>query len=150
MTAATADRSPLTASVAFIGGGNMARSLIGGLVRAGMAAERIDVAEPNEDLRGALARDFGVGVHAQGVDAARAADTIVLAVKPQVMKTVCTALHEVAQRRRPLIISIAAGIRLDQIDAWLGGGRAIVRCMPNTPALIGAGASGLCANARVD
>jgi pyrroline-5-carboxylate reductase len=63
------------------------------------------------------------------------------------MKTVCAGLREVAQAHRPLIISIAAGIRIDQLDAWLGGNVAVVRCMPNTPALIGAGAAGLCANA---
>ncbi|MGH8123274.1 MAG: pyrroline-5-carboxylate reductase [Rudaea sp.] len=134
--------------ICFIGGGNMARSLIGGLLRAGMAAARIDVAEPNAQLRSTLAHDFGVGVHTLGADAARNADAIVLAVKPQVMKNVCTELRGVVQQRKPLIVSIAAGMRLDQIDAWLGGGIAIVRCMPNTPALIGAGASGLCANAK--
>ncbi len=132
--------------ICFIGGGNMARSLIGGLVHAGTAAAQIDVAEPNADLRTALAHDFGVGVHTQGADAARNADAIMLAVKPQVMKAVCAELRGVAQQRKPVIVSIAAGMRLDQIDAWLGGGMAIVRCMPNTPALIGAGASGLCAN----
>ncbi|MFT3789765.1 MAG: pyrroline-5-carboxylate reductase [Rudaea sp.] len=136
--------------IAFVGGGNMARSLIGALVRAGSAGADIAVAEPNADLRAALARDFGVAAHAEGADAARDADAIVLAVKPQAMKTVCAALREVVQARRPLIVSIAAGIRLDQIDAWLGGGLAVVRCMPNTPALIGAGAAGLVANARVD
>ncbi|HEY8010915.1 MAG TPA: pyrroline-5-carboxylate reductase [Rudaea sp.] len=136
--------------ICFIGGGNMARSLIGGLVHAGVAVARIDVAEPNADLRTALAHDFGVGVHVRGADAARDADAVVLAIKPQVMKAVCAELRDVAQRRKPVIVSIAAGMRLDQIDAWLGGGMTIVRCMPNTPALIGAGASGLCANARTD
>jgi pyrroline-5-carboxylate reductase len=135
--------------ICFVGGGNMARSLIGGLVGAGMAAAQIDVAEPNPDLRVALNQDFGVHTHAQAAEAARAADAIVLAVKPQVLKVVCASLREVAQQREPLILSIAAGIRLQQIDAWFGGGMAVVRCMPNTPALIGAGASGLCANVRV-
>ncbi len=144
----TAD-SPLTARIAFIGGGNMARSLIGGLVHAGAHAAQISVAEPNEELRTALASDFGIAVHAQGSDAARDADVVVLAVKPQVMKPVCESLRTCAQARSPLIVSIAAGIRIEQIDAWLGGGQAIVRAMPNTPALIGAGANGLCANARV-
>ena len=101
------------------------------------------------ELRSALAHDFGVAAHAQGVDAARDADVIVLAVKPQVMRLVCESLRECAQATQPLTVSIAAGIRIAQIDRWLGGAQAIVRAMPNTPALIGAGATGLHANARV-
>ncbi|HSX60309.1 MAG TPA: pyrroline-5-carboxylate reductase [Tahibacter sp.] len=134
--------------IAFVGGGNMARSLIGGLVRQGAAPGNIAVAEPNAELRDALARDFGVAVHADGSAAAAGADVVVLAVKPQVMRSVCEALTPVVQERGALLLSIAAGIRMDQLDAWCGGGTAIVRSMPNTPALIGAGASGLCANGR--
>lgn len=136
--------------IAFIGGGNMARSLIGALLRDGTPAESITVAEPNTDLRTQLARDFGIGVFEQGIEAAAGADIVMLSIKPQVMRVVCEALAPVLETRRPIIISIAAGIRLDQIDAWLGGGYPIVRCMPNTPALIGAGASGLIANFAVD
>jgi pyrroline-5-carboxylate reductase len=132
--------------IAFIGGGNMARSLIGGLIRGGAPTASIAIAEPNADLRTALARDFSVATHAQNSAAAKLADVLVLAVKPQTMKTVCTDFREIAQARKPLIVSIAAGIRIDQLDTWLGGNLAIVRCMPNTPALIGAGAIGLCAN----
>ena len=135
--------------IAFVGGGNMARSLIGGLVRAGTDASSITVGEPNDDARQALARDFGIAVHASGADAARASDVVVLAVKPQVMKAVCTSLVEIARLRHPLIVSIAAGIRIAQIDAWLGGDQPIVRAMPNTPALIGVGASALYAGANV-
>ena len=149
MPSSAADRSSLTARLAFIGGGNMARSLIGGLVQAGTAANAIAVAEPNDGLRDGLAHDFGVAVHAHGVDAARTVDVLVLAVKPQVMKTVCESLRTIAQAQKPLIVSIAAGIRIAQMDGWLGGGQAIVRAMPNTPALIGAGASALCASAAV-
>jgi len=137
-------------TIAFVGGGNMARSLIGGLIRNGTLPETISVAEPNVELRAALARDFSVAVHADNADATRTADVVVLAVKPQVMKTVCTGLRTVAQARKPLIVSIAAGIRIAQLDSWLGGNLAVVRGMPNTPALIGAGATGACANARVD
>ena len=135
-------------AIAFIGGGNMARSLIGGLIRGGTPASSIAVAEPSAELRAALARDFSIVTHAVNADAARCAEALVLAVKPQVMREVCDGLRDIAQARRPLLLSIAAGIRIDQLDAWLGGRMAIVRCMPNTPALIGAGASGLCANAR--
>jgi pyrroline-5-carboxylate reductase len=133
--------------IAFIGGGNMARSLIGALVRGNTPAASIAVAEPNAELRAALARDFGVGVHARGADAVRGAGVIVLAVKPQVMQAVCTELAPAIGDTRPLIVSIAAGIRIAQLRDWLGAELPIVRTMPNTPALIGAGASGLIANA---
>lgn len=135
-------------AVTFIGGGNMARSLIGGLIRNGTPASSIAVSEPNADLRAALARDFAVVAPADNADAATGAEVLVLAVKPQVMKTVCAGLRKIAQARRPLIVSIAAGIRIGQLDGWLGGNLPIVRCMPNTPALMGAGATGLHANAR--
>ena len=128
----------------------MARSLIGALVRSGMRTERITVAEPNAALRQQLADDFDVDVFVEGVDAARNADIVMLAVKPQVMRAVCTSLAPVLAGRHPMIISIAAGLRIEQIDGWLGGGYPIVRCMPNTPALIGAGATGMIANAAVD
>ena len=136
--------------IAFIGGGNMARSLIGGLLRNGTAADTMAVSEPNDDLRAALARDFSIAVHGDNAAAARSADALVLAVKPQVMKSVCAGLRETAQVHKPLVISIAAGIRVAQLERWLGGDLAVVRAMPNTPALIGAGATGVCANARVD
>ncbi len=138
--------SRAAAHIAFIGGGNMARSLIGGLLRDGAPATSIAVAEPDAELGRALARDFSVVTHIDNTEAARAADVLVLAVKPQVMKTVCEGLRDIAQARRPLVVSIAAGIRIDQLDRWLGRNLPIVRCMPNTPALIGAGAAGLCAN----
>jgi len=136
-------------NIAFIGGGNMARSLIGGLIRTGMSAQLITASEPNEDLRGALARDFSIATHASNADAAHDANVLVLAVKPQMMKTACEGLRAIVQATHPLIVSIAAGITIDQLHRWLGGNVAIVRCMPNTPALIGAGATGLCANERV-
>jgi pyrroline-5-carboxylate reductase len=137
-------------SVAFVGGGNMARSLIGALLRNGTSAASISVAEPDRDIRSRLTTDFGVAAYAQGIDAVEQADIVMLSVKPQVMREVCNTLGPVLAARRPLIISVAAGLRIAQIDAWLGSGFPIVRCMPNTPALIGAGASGLCANAAVD
>lgn len=136
--------------IAFIGGGNMARSLIGGLLRDGVPAASVAVSEPSEPLRAALARDFCVTVHADNDAAAAGADVLVLAVKPQVMKTVCTGLRQIAQAHHPLTISIAAGVRIAQIERWLGGDVPVVRCMPNMPALIGAGATALCANARSD
>ena len=142
--------SVTTPRITFIGGGNMARSLIGGLVRAGTRGTDIAVAEPNANLRTALADDFGVATFDSGSDAAQGVDAIVLAVKPQVMKTVCASLRDIVQAQKPLVVSIAAGIRIDQIDAWVGADVAVVRAMPNTPALIGAGAAGLVANAHTD
>ena len=148
MSANSETRVQNPAAIVFIGGGNMARSLIGGLIGTGAPASSMSVSEPNAELRAALARDFGVAVHADNNQATQSADVLLLAVKPQAMRTVCTGLHAFAQQRKPLIISIAAGIRIDQLDSWLGGDMAVVRCMPNTPALIGAGATGACANAR--
>jgi pyrroline-5-carboxylate reductase len=136
--------------IAFIGGGNMARSLIGGLIARGMPAPAIHVSEPVEALRGALARDFGVRVFADNAEAARDSATWVLGVKPQVMRNVCESLAPIAQDARPLVVSVAAGITTAQLDRWLGGDLALVRTMPNTPALLGAGVTGLFANARVD
>ena len=137
------------ASIAFVGGGNMARSLVGARLRGGADPDSLRVAEPDEGARVRLGADFGVAAFARGTDAVAGADLIVLAVNPQVLREVCLDLAVALAARRPLVVSIAAGIRIEAIDHWLGGGFPIVRCMPNTPALIGAGASALHANARV-
>ncbi|WP_329742589.1 pyrroline-5-carboxylate reductase [Dyella sp. A6] len=134
--------------ITFIGGGNMARSLIGGLRTTGAAADTICIAEPQAAAREALCRDFGISAFADNAQAAAEAEVIVLAVKPQVMPAIREGLRDNLQRNHPLLISIAAGVRLDQLERWFGA-LPIVRCMPNTPALIGAGATGLVANARV-
>jgi pyrroline-5-carboxylate reductase len=144
------DIESLDGTVAFVGGGNMARSLIGGLVARGTPAGAIRVAEPVEAPRESLGRDFGVQVSADNAQAVAGAETWVLAVKPQVMRAVCEALAPVAQAARPLVVSIAAGITSAQLERWLGGKIAVVRTMPNTPALLGAGVTGLFANAGVD
>jgi len=141
-------RIPNPGSIAFVGGGNMARSLIGALIHGGVAASSIAVAEPDAKTRDALARDFGIAAHAASADAVRGAGTIVLAVKPQVLQAVCADLANAIGDAAPLIVSIAAGIRIDQIERWIGRPLPVVRTMPNTPALIGAGATGLIANAR--
>lgn len=135
--------------ITFIGGGNMARSLIGGLVQADGKADSIHVAEPNEQARANLEKEFGVTTHTGNREAVDSADTVVLAVKPQVLPDVCRDLGQTLAESRPLVISIAAGIRTDQIEHWLGSQAAVVRVMPNTPALIGAGSNGLHANAHV-
>jgi pyrroline-5-carboxylate reductase len=136
-------------TLAFIGGGNMARSLVGGLIARGHAPRTIRVAEPVDALRDALAKDFGVSVFAEASQAVQGASTWVLSVKPQVLRGVCEALAPQAQATKPLVVSVAAGITTAQIDRWLGGGMPVVRTMPNTPALLGAGVTGLFANARV-
>jgi pyrroline-5-carboxylate reductase len=144
------DTSSKQNTIAFIGGGNMARSLIGGLLARGTAAANIRVSEPVDVLREALARDFGVHVGADNAEAVGPAGLWVLAVKPQVMRAVCEALAPIAQASRPLVISIAAGITAAQLQRWLGGGVAVIRTMPNTPALLGAGVTGLFASVEVE
>ena len=139
--------------IAFIGGGNMARSLIGGLIARGAEATTIRVAEPVESLREALQRDFGVRGFATATEAAAGAAVWLLAVKPQVMRGVCSELSGLALAQQPVAISIAAGITAGQLARWLGGDSgsapAVVRAMPNTPALLGAGITGLFASATV-
>jgi pyrroline-5-carboxylate reductase len=136
--------------IAFIGGGNMARSLVGGLVARGWPRDLLHVAEPNAGPRAALAAEFGIATHADNAEAARGAAVWVFAVKPQVLRGVAQALSPLARECSPLVVSIAAGITSAQLDRWLGGGQAVVRAMPNTPALLGAGATGLYANHAVD
>ncbi len=147
--------NPTTSSInpgttLFIGGGNMARSLIGGLVANGCDASLVHVVEPRADAREELASSFGVHTHADAGEAVGLADNVVLAIKPQIIGKVCTSLDTSQFRRDAVIMSVAAGIRLDQLARWLKPDMAMIRAMPNTPALIGAGAIGLCANDKVD
>lgn len=136
-------------TIGFIGGGNMARSLIGGLLADGMEPQRISVADPNRECLQALREHFSVETSESGDAIARVADVLVLAVKPQVLKQVAQALATTIQTRRPLVISIAAGVREANLRQWLGGNPAIVRAMPNTPALVQTGATALFANPHV-
>jgi pyrroline-5-carboxylate reductase len=136
-------------SIAFIGGGNMARSLIGGLIAQGRSPASIRVAEPQAAARDALHTDFGVAVFETAAQATADAGCWVLATKPQVLRGVCEALAAQAQANQPLVISIAAGITTVQLYRWLGGGGKVIRSMPNTPALLGAGVTGLFADAAV-
>jgi len=136
-------------SIALVGGGNMARGIIGGLLGKGAKASAITVSEPLEASRQSLVSDFGVRVTADNADAVRDAQVVVLAVKPQLMSGVARALAPALRQSRPLVISVAAGIRADRLQHWLGADIPVVRSMPNRPALIGAGASGLYADASV-
>lgn len=137
-------------NIGFIGGGNMARSLAGGLIQNGWPPAKLHVSDPDPAKRTALESRFGVRCYADNARVVEQADVLVFAVKPQQMRDVVRALAPVVRERRPLVVSIAAGIREGAIQRWLGGGMPIVRVMPNTPALVGSGASGLYANAHVD
>jgi pyrroline-5-carboxylate reductase len=136
-----------TPRIAFIGAGNMAASLIGGLRAQGLAATAICASEPGDAQRSNVASEYGIQVFNDNGQAVQGADVVVLAVKPQVMQAVCV---DLASSLMPgqLIVSIAAGIDCASLERWLGK-RAIVRCMPNTPALLREGVSGLYANAQV-
>jgi len=133
--------------IGFIGGGNMATALIGGLAGKLTAGANIHVIDPNADALAKLAQQFGVSTSSQVDVAIAAADVIVLAVKPQQMKEVAAAL--LPQLKSQLVLSIAAGIRAADLSRWLSGHQAIVRSMPNTPALIGKGITGMVAMAGV-
>ena len=127
----------------------MATSLIGGLVANGHDPVSITACDIDSQQRQQLAEYFEIKTSADNLSSATTADIVVLAVKPQVLRSVCEALSSLPARPEQLFISIAAGIPVTAIDAWLGGGRALVRCMPNTPALLQLGATGLYANPRV-
>ncbi len=135
--------------IAFIGAGNMAASLIGGLRAKGVAADAIRASDPGAEQRAKISAEHGIQTFAQNADALAGADVVVLSVKPQVMQAVCQDLTP-HLAHSPLIVSIAAGISCDSLQRWLGPRpQAIVRCMPNTPALLRQGVSGLFANAQV-
>lgn len=133
--------------IAFVGAGNMAASLIGGLRAQGTPASAIRASEPNAEQRQRLHAEHGIALFESNAEAIEGAALIVLAVKPQVMKAVCLDLAPHLQPGQ-LIVSIAAGIGCASLERWLGQ-RPVVRCMPNTPALLRQGVSGLYANARV-
>ena len=135
--------------VAFVGGGNMARALAGGMLAAGYEPSHILISEPVAENRRQLAEELhGAVVSADNAQVVSEAACVLFAVKPQILSAVCRPLAPVMQRTRPLIISIAAGVRSDDIDNWLGGGLAVVRVMPNQPALLRLGISGMYANRR--
>lgn len=131
--------------VAFIGGGNMATAIIGGLLQKGFRAGDVVVADVHAPTRARLAERFGASVvEAPGAEMA-AIDVVVMAVKPQQMRAAAQSLAP--HIKDPLVITIAAGIRLADLSRWLGGRQRLVRAMPNTPALVHAGITGLCLGA---
>lgn len=128
----------------------MATSLIGGLLANGYPTHNVRVADPDPDQMQSTLTRFAIGEAPDNQTLVENVDVIVLAVKPQVLATVCREIAATVTRRHPLVISIAAGVDEAAIDRWLGGGQAIVRCMPNTPALVGAGATALHGNAKTN
>lgn len=133
--------------IAFIGAGNMAASLIGGLRAQGLEAQQIRASDPGEETRARISAEHGIETFADNGQAVAGADVVVLAVKPQAMKAVCEALRP-SLAPNQVVVSIAAGITCASMTQWLGQ-QPIVRCMPNTPALLRQGVSGLYATAQV-
>jgi pyrroline-5-carboxylate reductase len=135
--------------LAFIGAGNMARSLIGGLIADGWNPTSIYVADPDSKQLSALATSFQVNTDNDNRRVTANSEVVVLAVKPQILHGVALELAPAVQRARPLVISVAAGVRTSDLARWLGGECALVRCMPNTPALVQSGATALFATESV-
>lgn len=135
-------------TIGFIGAGNMAASLVGGMINQGTRPAQIWLSDVSKERLAELSQLHGVQVSDDNADIARRADVLVLAVKPQVMQPVCEALRVALADRRPLIISIAAGVTVGNLKSWLGD-LPVVRCMPNTPALVQTGATGLYADPSV-
>ena len=133
--------------IAFIGAGNMAASLIGGLRAKGLDAAQIRASDPGADTRARVSAEHGIETFADNAEAIQGVDVIVLAVKPQAMKAVCESLRPSLQPHQ-LVVSIAAGITCASMTQWLGA-QPIVRCMPNTPSLLRQGVSGLYATSAV-
>lgn len=141
---------PTPPLVGFIGAGNMARALAGGLINSGWERSRLILSDPDKAQREGVASLLGLEVHADNAAVAARADILVFAVKPQALAAAARTVVDAVQRKRPLIVSVAAGVRLDDLERWLGGNLPMVRTMPNTAVLVGAGACGMVANSRVD
>ncbi len=135
--------------IGFIGGGNMASSLISGLIASGHSPQHLWVSDINPDTLKLLAEHHNVNTSANNEVIINSVDVIVLAVKPQVLSSVAKSAAALIQQKKPLVVSIAAGISQQSLSRWLGADAAIVRCMPNTPALVLTGATALHANAKV-
>jgi len=133
-----------------LGAGNMGRALIGGLLRRGMRPEQIAVGESREASRATLSRDLGIAATSDNATAIRKANLIVLAVKPQDAGSVLAPLATELRQRRPIVLSVAAGVRIQALQGWCGAGVPVIRAMPNRPAFVGAGVTGLFAPAEVD
>lgn len=140
----------MTARISFIGAGNMAVSLVSGLIDDGYPPEKICVSCPTSEKLATLHARFGIRTTTSNVEAVNGAEVVVMAVKPHVLQTVAEELSAALLNQPVLVISVAAGVKLAKIEKWLNGGAAIVRCMPNTPALVRTGATALFASPMVD
>jgi pyrroline-5-carboxylate reductase len=138
-----------THKIGFIGGGNMASSLINGLIASGHDSKQIWVSDINTDALNTLKEQLNVNTSANNDDVINAVDVVVLAVKPQILSAVAQSAAPLIQQKKSLVVSIAAGINQNSLSHWLGSDTAIVRCMPNTPALVLTGATALHANGKV-
>lgn len=138
-----------TQKIGFIGGGNMASSLMSGLIASGHSPQQLWVSDINKDQLASLAANLQVNIAPDNETVIQEAEVVVLAVKPQVLRQVAESVAGLVQQKKPLVVSIAAGITQASLGAWLGADTAIVRCMPNTPALVLTGATGLHANRNV-
>jgi pyrroline-5-carboxylate reductase len=135
--------------IGFIGGGNMASSLMSGLIASGHSAQHIWVSDVNSDTLKALSENLNVNTSVNNDEIINAVDVVVLAVKPQVLSSVAKSVAGLIQKKKSLVVSIAAGIGQNSLSQWLGADTPIVRCMPNTPALVLTGATALHANTQV-
>jgi len=139
-----------TTKIGFIGGGNMASSLMNGLIASGYSSRQIWVSDINENTLKSLAANLDINVSSSNDEVIKHVDVVVFAVKPQVLETVAKNAAALIRQQQNLVVSIAAGITQNSLSRWLGGDTAIVRCMPNTPALVLTGATALHANNRVN
>ena len=145
----TAFKNTVFKSIAFIGAGNMASSIFGGLLEDGWPKDKIWATARTPETLEKVQQQFGVQVTLDNHEAIRQSDIVVLCVKPQMMKSVLQELAPTLQDRKPLLISVAAGINLDSLQGWSGGNLPVIRSMPNTPSLLRCGVSGLFANEQV-
>lgn len=136
----------MTPTIAMIGAGNMGSSLIGGLIKDKHPSNNIWAADTSDEKLAYLQKTFQIHTTTDNTKAVQSANVVILAIKPQLFPTVLSGLKNEIQSRKPLVISVAAGIREASIQKALGGNIPIVRCMPNTPALINCGATALYAN----
>ena len=136
-------------SIVFIGGGNMASCIVGGMIYEGFQQQEILVSVPSDESKARLTEAYGVSVVSDNLAAVAEADVVILAVKPQIMRNVVLDLAA-ALPKDAVVVSVAAGISINSIQSWLGEDRAIVRAMPNTPSLVRTGATGLFANDHTD
>lgn len=137
-------------TIGFIGAGNMATALAGGMIANHFSPKTLMLSDINEQALEKIERELGVNTSTNNAELIQKSDVIVLALKPQVMQQVLEPLTKEFQEKKPLLISIAAGITVNSLDLWTGGNLAIIRCMPNTPALVKLGASGLFANDKTN